>query len=124
MSNRNSLGFTLIELLVVLAILGTLLSLAVPRYMASTDKAKLAVLTENLTVMRDALDKFYSDKGHYPAKLDELVAQRYLRKIPLDPVTQSATSWTIVPPEGATGVYDIKSGAAGVTRDGVPYSTL
>ena len=41
-------GFTLIELLVVLAIIATLLTLAVPRYYASIDKSKEAVLKENL----------------------------------------------------------------------------
>lgn len=117
-------GFTLIELLVVLAILGTLLTLAVPRYFSTVDKAKEAVLRENLAVMRDAIDKFYSDQGRYPAKLDDLVTQRYLRKLPLDPVTQSAATWMIVAPPASTGVYDVKSGAKGKTRDGTAYSEL
>ncbi|MFZ5510316.1 MAG: type II secretion system protein [Pseudomonadota bacterium] len=116
-------GFTLIELLVVLAIIATLLSIAAPRYFQHVERAKEAALKESLHVMRDAIDKYRADTGKYPATLEELVEKRYLRKVPIDPVTDSASQWEIVPPpdEGAGGVYDVRSGAEGQGVDGTPY---
>lgn len=116
-------GFTLIELLVVLTIIALLLTIAVPRYFGSVDRAKEAVLHENLATLRDSLDKFYADTGKYPAVLDDLVAQRYLRRIPVDPITDSASTWVAVPPDDPKkgGVYDVKSGAHGKARDGTSY---
>lgn len=121
--SRNS-GFTLIELLVVMAILATLLTLATPRYYGSLDKAREAVLKENLASLRDAIDKHYSDTGRYPASLDALVAGSYLRRIPDDPVTESNSSWKIVPPAdaGKGAVFDVRSGASGRARDGTPFA--
>lgn len=117
-------GFTLIELLVVMAIIATLLTIAVPRYFTSVEKSKEAVLRTDLNVMREAIDKFYGDKGKYPDTLDELVSKRYLRALPRDPITDSRETWIIVPPEDPArgGVYDVKSGAPGVSIDGQPYA--
>jgi general secretion pathway protein G len=121
--DRDDRGFTLIELLVVLAIIATLLALAMPRYMRSVEKSKEAVLKENLWVMRDALDKYHGDTGKYPDTLDDLVTKKYLRSIPLDPLTESVSTWEVVPPadpeQGA--VYDVRSGASGVGLNGVTY---
>ncbi len=116
-------GFTLIELLVVLAIIATLLTIAVPYYFGSLQKSREAVLRENLLLMRDALDKYYGDTGRYPDNLQDLVSRRYLRRIPPDPITDSSRSWVVVPPEDAEfgGVYDVKSGADGSGLDGSPY---
>jgi general secretion pathway protein G len=116
-------AFTLIELVVVLAIVAILLTLAVPRYFASVDRSKEVVLKENLNQMRDAIGKYYADKGKYPETLDALAAEKYLRRTPIDPVTESATTWVIVPPEDLQkgGVYDVKSGAQGTASDGSPY---
>lgn len=118
-------GFTLIELVVVFAILALLVSIAVPRYFAHVDRAKEATLKQNLSVMRDAVDKFYGDKGRYPDNLDEMVSQRYLRSIPLDPITESAATWITLPPppeaEAKGEVYDVKSGAEGEAADGTEY---
>jgi general secretion pathway protein G len=119
----DSAGFTLIELLVALAIVALVLSIAVPRYFGGLARAEEAALKEDLSLMRDALDKHYADTGRYPASLDELASKRYLRSIPLDPITQSAATWILVPPadprQGA--VYDVRSGAQGAGRDGKPY---
>ena len=119
-------GFTLIEMLVVMAIIGGLLALAAPRYFQHVDRAKETVLRSDLAGMRDALDKFFADTGRYPANLEELVSSRYLRKVPPDPITESTSSWRVVAPADPTlgGVYDVKSGADGVTRDGRPYGEL
>jgi general secretion pathway protein G len=119
-------GFTLIELLVVLAIIGGLVAIAVPRYLHRVDLAKETVLASDLATMRDAVDKFFGDTGRYPANLEELVARRYLRKVPPDPITERADSWVVVAPpapdQGA--VYDVKSGAIGTMSDGRPYNAL
>lgn len=121
--HKRNAGFTLIELLVVLAIIGTLLALAAPRYIGSVEKAREAALRENLATMRDVIDKFYGDTGKYPASLNDLVTQRYLRKIPVDPMTESSQSWIPVAPEdGAQGsVFDVRSGSQGRARDGTFY---
>ena len=120
---KSSAGFTLIELLVALAIVALLLSLAVPRFFGSLGRAEEAVLKENLASMRDALDKHFADTGRYPGSLEDLVTKKYLRGVPADPITQSQTSWVIVPPadRGLGAIYDVKSGAQGVGRDGRPY---
>lgn len=117
-------GFTLIELLVVLAIVATLLMLAVPRYFSSVDKSKETVLKENLYQLRDAIGKYYADKGKYPESLETLAAERYLRKLPLDPITENAATWVTVPPDDPQkgGVYDVKSGAQGRALDGTAYT--
>ena len=117
-------GFTLIELLVVLAIIATLLTIAVPRYYASLDRSKEAVLKENLYQMRDAIGKYYADKGKYPESLETLATDKYLRKVPLDPITESAATWLVVAPEDPQkgGVFDVKSGAQGKASDGSVYA--
>jgi general secretion pathway protein G len=119
-------GFTLIELLVVLAIVGLLLMIATPRYFGSVDRSKEAVLKENLFQMRDAIGKYYGDRGRYPESIEALATDKYLRKVPLDPVTESVATWIVVPPEDAAqkgGVYDVRSGAPGKASDGTEYST-
>jgi general secretion pathway protein G len=123
-SVRRRLGFTLIELLVVMAIIAVLLTLAVPRYFGSLDKSKEAVLREDLFQLRDAIGKYYGDKGKYPESLEALAAEKYLRNVPVDPITESATTWVVVAPEDPQkgGVYDVKSGAQGKSSDGSVYS--
>ena len=118
-------GFTLIELLVVLSIIGLLVSIAAPRYFSSVDHAREAALRQDLAVMRDAIDKHFADTGRYPAALDELVAKRYLRRIPVDPITESGQSWVFEPPADRElgAVYNVSSGASGNARDGTPYAS-
>ncbi|MBS0586882.1 MAG: prepilin-type N-terminal cleavage/methylation domain-containing protein [Proteobacteria bacterium] len=116
-------GFTLIELLVVMAIIATLLSIVAPRYFNSIDKAKESVLRQDLGVMRNAIDQFYSDFGKYPIDLAELVDKRYMRSIPKDPFTESDKTWIEIPPKNETesGVYDVQSGYTGRALDGSYY---
>ncbi len=117
-------GFTLIELLVVLAIVALLLTIAVPRYYGSLDKSKEVVLKENLFQLRDAIGKYHADKGRYPESLESLAADKYLRRVPLDPITESTATWVVVPPADPQkgGVYDVKSGAPGKGLDGSEYT--
>ncbi|NRF69145.1 prepilin-type N-terminal cleavage/methylation domain-containing protein [Aquincola sp. S2] len=123
-TSSRTVGFTLIELLVVLAIVAVLLTLALPRYYGQLDAAKEAVLLDNLRTTRDVIGKFYGDTGRFPESLEELVAKRYLAGVPVDPITESATSWTIdpVPPGYKGAVYDVHSTAPGTGRNGVPYA--
>ena len=112
-------GFTLIELLVVMAIIATLLTVASPRYFAHLDRAREAALRETLHVTRDAIDKFHADTGRYPTELAELVSKRYLRTVPIDPITESSETWVLaLPPNESQGVYDVQSGA---TVEGKSY---
>ena len=117
---RNSRGFTLIELLVVISMISILAAMGMVQYQNSVRRAKEVTLKHDLFSMRDAIDQYYADKGKYPASLDSLVSDGYMRKIPDDPVTQSATTWTTVPaepdpgnPSAEPGIYDVKSGRSG-----------
>ena len=117
-------GFTLVELLVVMVIIALLLTLAVPRYFNHLESSRDTILRQDLAVMRDAIDKYHGDRGRYPDSLEELVNARYLRAVPVDPITERADTWQIVAPSGDdTGaVYDIRSGAPGTAVDGSPYA--
>lgn len=116
-------GFTLIELLVVLAIIATLLTLAVPRYFDHIERSKEAVLRENLAAVRDAIDKHHADTGLWPETLESLAEKRYLRTVPTDPITERADTWQLVPPpDGESGVYDIHSGAEGTATNDQAYA--
>lgn len=108
-----------------MAVIAILVSIAAPRYFNSVNKSKEAVLKQDLSIMRDAIDKYYGDTGKYPDTLDDLVSKQYLRKMPIDPITDSATTWVVVPPQDADqgGVYDVHSGAQGNGRDGSAYSS-
>ena len=121
-------GFTLIELLVVMAIIATLLTIALPRYFGSVDRSKEAALKQSLSVMRDALDKYYADNAKYPEQLEELAEKRYIRSVPIDPITERSDTWTIVEVPADAGVkgsvYDVRSGAPGNTSDGKPFAEL
>lgn len=120
---KRSGGFTLIELLVVMAIIATLASIAAPRYFNSLENSREVALRANLKAMREAIDQFYQDTGKWPSSLEDLVKNRYLREIPVDPVAGDANSWTTVKQTGTmiVGIRDIRSGAQGTPRDGTRY---
>lgn len=122
-ARKRARGFTLIELMVVMAVVALLITLAAPRYFGSLQKSKETALRQTLAVTRDALDKYYGDNGKYPDSLDALIAKRYLRGLPVDPITGSNSSWTTVAPEDPEKgrIYDIHSGADGAGRDGKPF---
>lgn len=125
--SRNRVeGFTLVELLIVMAIMALLLTLALPRYFSSMERSREVALEQNLKVTRDTIDKFYADRGTYPDSLQQLVEARYLKSVPIDPITESVETWVIVSPEPPHkgGVADIYSGAQGNLRNGQPYASL
>ena len=122
-------GFTLIELLIAVAIIGILAGIAVAQLRSTPQRAKEAVLKQDLFVLRDLLDQYFADKGKYPDSLETLVDEGYIRRIPTDPFTESDQSWEEIyeeasddDPEGGGGVYDIRSGASGTALDGSSYS--
>lgn len=125
MRPRRIAGFTLIELIVVLAIVGLLASLAMPRFAAGIDRSKETVLRQNLAALRSALDQYRADRGVLPTSLEDLVSRRYLRDIPLDPITEARGTWVAVPaPADADtqGIFDVRSGATSTALDGTSYS--
>ena len=122
-------GFTLIELMIVMSLIVILASIGLTLYTNSVIRAKESVLKEDLFRMRDAIDQYYADKGKYPASLDALVSDKYLRSIPMDPFTQSADTWQAIPsepdptnPTGEPGIYDVKSGSDQRSLDGTNYA--
>lgn len=116
-------GFTLIELLVVLGIVALMLTLAVPRLFPTIDSAKESILLENLRATRATIDQYYADTGRYPESLEQLVEKKYLKTVPLDPITESTATWVIIPTEDESKgvVSNVRSGAPGYDRHGIPY---
>lgn len=122
-------GFTLIELMIVMVIITILAGIGLAVYGNSVQSSKEAVLREDLFRMREAIDQYHADKNRYPATIDALVEDKYLRMVPVDPITRSADTWqtTLADPEPGNpsaepGIYNVKSGAEGTGLDGTPYS--
>ena len=128
-SNSSSRGFTLIELLVVISMISILAAMGMVQYRNSIRRTQEVTLKHDLFHFRDAIDQYYADKGKYPASLDTLVSDGYIRKIPDDPITNSSSTWQTIPaepdpanPSAEAGIYDVKSGASGTALDGTTYS--
>ena len=126
---RGQRGFTLIELLVVLSLISILAAMGMVQHRNSVQHAREATLRTDLFHLRDAIDQYFADKGKYPASLEALVTDNYIRKVPVDPITQTADSWETVPaepdpsnPSAEPGIYDVKSGATGTGLDGTNYT--
>lgn len=115
-------GFTLIELLVVMAIIATLMTLAAPKYFKQTQRAKEVVLLHNLRGLREAIDQYRQDLSAGPETLEELSERRYLKEVPLDPVSGRRDSWT-VERDASARIRDVHSGAAGESLSGTAYGT-
>ena len=116
-------GFTLIELLVVMSIIAVLLTIAVPRYFRTLERSRETVLRQDLSVMREAIDKHLGDYGQYPDSLVALVERHYIRTVPIDPFTKSADTWQMVVSEDPDrpGIRDVRSNAEGNASDGTPF---
>ena len=125
-------GFTLIEIIIVFTLIGILVGLGLPQYKYATQRAREAVLKENLFQLRQLINQYHVDKGKYPPSLQALVDDEYLRKIPVDPMTKSSETWvevreTLTDEEIITGaepgVADVLSGSEEKGLDGTPYNT-
>ncbi len=116
----NNSGFTLVELIVVLALVAVLSAMVAPMVSKSVPRAKESALRENLFVLRKTLDDFYADKGKYPVSLEQLEQERYVRKVPVDPITDS--EWGLVYSDSEPrGVIDIHSKSKALASDGTSY---
>ena len=124
---RSTHGWTLIELTIVITLMTILSTIALVGYRTATIRTREAVLKEDLFRMRDAIDQYYADRDGYPAELQSLVSEGYLRGIPEDPFTRSTTTWQLVMAEYdpvnplAQGIFDVRSGAVGLGIDGTAY---
>jgi general secretion pathway protein G len=125
-ARRGGRGFTLIEILIVITIIGILVTLAQPSFHRAVTAAREAALKENLFVFRDVIDQFYADHTKYPESLSELVEKGYIRRIPKDPITDSADTWVLVPATDdqgqPVGIYDVRSGSDRTAQDGSRFS--
>ena len=128
-SLADARGFTLIELLVVLSLISILAAMGMVQHRNSVLKAQEATLRTDLFHMRDAIDQYYADKGKYPADLQALVADQYMREVPIDPISRSRDSWQTIPaepdpsnPSADPGIFNVKSGAEGTSLQGGPYA--
>jgi general secretion pathway protein G len=121
---RTARGFTLMELLVVLTLVAVLASLVAPVVSSSILRAKEATLKENLFIMRKAIDDYYADQGDYPGSLQQLVEKRYIRRLPVDPLTDRSDSWVEARAEEdgkQGGIIDVRSGSEEKSGDGAAY---
>jgi general secretion pathway protein G len=124
-ANRKQRGFTLVELMVVMAITLTIISIAVPMYTTAMVRAKESVLQSNLFTIRSVIDQYTYDKESPPQSLEDLVAEGYLRRVPVDPFTESSDTWEIISdigPSGESGVFDVRSGSDREGLNGTPYA--
>ena len=125
---RSESGFTLAEMLIVIFLVVIMAGIATIGYGTAITRSREAVLKEDLFRMRDAIDQYFADRTEYPASLDMLVTERYLRIIPDDPFTESSTTWQTVMADYdpanplSQGIYDVRSGAEGLALDGSPYA--
>jgi general secretion pathway protein G len=119
---KQDRGFTLLELMLVITIVALLATLAEPIWVNATIKAREAALKQTLFTMRDVIDQYRADHGKYPSALEELEKEKYIRKLPEDPFTRSATTWQEIVDEREGGIIDVHSGSPLVGLGGTPYN--
>ena len=122
-------GFTLMEMMIVMVLIVILAGIGLSVYGTSVQRAKEATLKEDLFRMRDAIDQYYADKNKYPGSLEDLVSEKYLRAVPVDPFTSKADSWqtSMAEPDPGnpsleSGISNVKSGSEQTGLDGTRYA--
>jgi len=146
-SQSHQRGFTLIELIVATSILIILTGMAVPLLRSTIQRERERELHDDLWMMRDAIDRYKdaADRGGfqtkvgsegYPPDLETLVTGvdvggkklKFLRKIPIDPMTGQA-EWGLRSMQddatsdswGGQGVFDVYSKSDGTALDDSKY---
>jgi general secretion pathway protein G len=129
-SGRASRGFSLLELMIVITIIAILGAISIPIYKAVVINAKETVLKDNLRELRRVIDQFTADKKKAPQTLQDLVDAGYFRQLPIDPITNSNSTWETVadttvtsPDQTESGIVDVHSGSAAISTEGTPYNT-
>jgi general secretion pathway protein G len=129
---RGRRGFTLIEMIIVFTMIGILVGLALPQFKNAAKKARESALKEDLTIFRKVIDQYFVDKAKYPASLQTLVDEKYLRKIVNDPITghpdwvevrEEPSTEDLLEPGYAAGITDVHSASELLGMDGTPYNT-
>jgi general secretion pathway protein G len=127
---KGESGFTLVELMIVMTIIGILAAIAIPSYIRAVQKAREAVLKEDLHTLRTAIDSYTVDKEKAPQSLDDLVQAGYLKSVPVDPMTSRNDTWMTSESDTMTdidetqgGMDDVHSGSEGISSDGTTYNT-
>ena len=123
----------------VVTIIGILAAVAISNVRYAQQKAREAALRDDLFEMRKAIDNYYADKQKYPDSLNALVSEKYLRRLPKDPITMhedwvevqqstDPTDPTAVDTSSsdqnalaAPGIVDVHSNAPGTGLDGTQY---
>jgi len=126
---RRQFGFTLIELLTVMTILAMLATVGIVGYRRHTKAARESVLKEDLFQLNHSLEQYQADRGKYPTSIGQLREEKYLRDIPVDPMTQSKDTWTTefeAPdpdnPDAEVGIFRIRSGSTDLGENQIPYN--
>ena len=129
LQRKRCFGFTFVELMIVMAIIAILLSVAIPIYSRSIQRAKESVLKNNLFTLRTVIDEYTYDKQKAPQTLQDLVSDGYLRQVPVDPITGTADSWKTIMEDASNtvnqsepGIFDVRSGSDKISLEGTPYS--
>jgi general secretion pathway protein G len=146
-SQSHQRGFTLIELIVATSILIILTGMAVPLLRSTIQRERERELHDDLWMMRDAIDR-YKDAADrsafqtkvgsegYPPDLETLVTGvdvggkklKFLRKIPIDPMTGQA-EWGLRSMQddatsdswGGQNVFDVYTKSQGTALDDTKY---
>ncbi|MGA2081444.1 MAG: type II secretion system protein [Holophaga sp.] len=126
---RRHRGFTLIELLTVMTILALLATVGIVGYRRHTKAAREAVLKEDLFQMNHSLEQYQADKGKYPTSINQLRDDKYIRDIPVDPMTNSKDTWVTEfeppdpdNPDAEVGIFRIRSGSTDMGENQIPYN--
>lgn len=65
---KNVKGFTLVELLVSISVFGIIMTMSIPKFMGSIDRARIGAAVSEITTMKEALGLYVTDWGTYVTK--------------------------------------------------------